>query len=376
MKEQNTPKRPATPKMNGSGSKSAAKKGSAPAKRNAPAKNSTSAPARKARTTPTPPSKKQGGLSGATILLMVITLLLAAILCCFALPHLFKSSNTTSGAPLPSSPSEEPSASLPEKSSPTSPDVKNSEKEPLSSKIPSMDPSPVINPSEASPSPSPDILPSKSPSKEPEPVLEPYLKAVTETERKREIVKKEGDYACSLNYYLPQVVLPGNEAAETAVNQGIQKGLDSLLATLKENYKKNYSGMFGDIEKEITVHFHKSEHTLSVVFYYTEIAGGGEFVEKCKSLNFDRQNGETLTVFHRLTDREAVINYVTANIDGGEHPDLDILHRQPGQGGSALCHGWYIEGQTLTLLYNGKTVDVLNPALLRVSITGGLFFNP
>jgi hypothetical protein len=59
-----------------------------------------------------------------------------------------------------------------------------------------------------------------------------------------------------------------------------------------------------------------------------------------------------------------------------EEGDLDILHRQPGQGGNALCHGWYIEGQTLSLLYNGKTVDVLNPALLRVSVTGGLYFNP
>lgn len=375
MKEQNTPKRPTTPKAKGSGSQRTAKNGNAPAKRSAPAKNGTSAPAKKARTTPTPPPKKQGGLSGATILLMVITLLLAAILFCFALPHLFKNGNTTDAVPLPSSPSED-SASLPEQASPTSPDVKDSEKEPLSSKIPSADTSFVVEPSNASPSP--DILPSNSPSKEPEPVLEPYLKAVTEAERKRETVKKEGDYACTLNYYLPQVVLPENQAAEAAVNQGIQKGLDALLSTLRENYNRNYSGIFGDIEKEITVHFHKSEHTLSVVFYYTEIAGGGEFVEKCKSLNFDRQKGESLTVFHRLTDRQGVINYVTANVDVGEHPEAlkNILEREPGQGGSALCHGWYIEERTLTLLYNGKTVDVLNPALLRVSITGGQFFNP
>ena len=365
MKETNTPKKPAVKKNTASSRSTTPRRTASGTSR--PKSGTTAKP--RARRTPPPPEKK--GLSGATILLLLITLLLAAILLCFAIPHLMGADKTTDQQPS-ASPSDGTLSSLPASPSSKPP---SSDAAPLSS--PSADPLPSPSPSPDLPTvPSPSEDPTVDPSREPEPLPEPYLQAVRQEEYRSETVKEELGNACTLKYYLPAVVVPESTAVEQAVNEGIKNGVEGLVNSIKNNYRKNYSGFLGPIDAEITVRFSQSETTLSLVLYYTVIAGGGEFVEECKSLNFDRQNGESLTVFHRITDKEGIVNYVTANIDGGESPDLDILHRQPGQGGNALCHGWYIDGQTLTLLYNGKTVDVLNPALLRVSVTGGQFFNP
>lgn len=172
-----------------------------------------------------------------------------------------------------------------------------------------------------------------------------------------------------MRYYHPTLIIPGKEALENKINEEIEKGLNSLLKTVKNNYQKNFVPlMMGDIEETITVSFYQSENTLSMLFYYTTLAGNGDFVSECKSLNFDKTTGDLLTVFDVIKDRDAVIHYITANIEGGEEPDLDILHRQPGTGGVALCHAWYIDQNTLTVLYNGETVNSFRPTIIEVHI--------
>ena len=191
---------------------------------------------------------------------------------------------------------------------------------------------------------------------------------MTDADRKIAVVEKEG-VCCTIHYYLPTIVIPGDETAEQKVNAEVEKTLNSLLKTLKNNYQNNFEPMMmGALDEYISVSFYQSDNTLSLLFYYTVLAGNGDFVSECKSVNFDRGTAETVTVFDRIKDRTAVINYITANIEAGDEPDLDILHRQPGTGGAALCHAWYIDHNTLTVIYNGETVNTFKVTVTEVHV--------
>jgi hypothetical protein len=197
---------------------------------------------------------------------------------------------------------------------------------------------------------------------------DPYLKAGEEADKKSETVSK-GTGSYTVRYYQPAVVLPGNAALESKINEEIGKSLSALLKSIKANYEKNYDPfIMPPMDEEITVSFYQSESTLSLLFHYNILAGNGDHVAEVKSVNLDKNTGAPLTVFDLLKDRGATVNYIIANIDAGEEPDLDIVKREPGNGGVALCHAWYIDQNTLTVLYNGKTVNSANLNLTAVHV--------
>ena len=342
----------------------------APAKK-APAKK---APAKKAPAKRRSNNQKQGGLSLGTILLLLLTLAaLAGFL--FLLIKGFPPKNTTE------EPASSPtlSQSSPEKELPSSPAKSPSKAEESSSLIPSEPantPSPLPSSPEPTPTPgpTPTPTPTPSPTPSPDPLPDPYLQAITPQERKTLQTQKEGGI-CTLNYYLPRVIIPASAQMQEQINTHIEKELNSLLKTIQSNYSKNYEPMMmGSLDFEVGVRFYQSDSTISLLLSYTILAGNGDFVDEVLSLNFDKSNGNTLTVFDRLTDRNAAISYVKANIDAGDAPDFDILLRDPSMGGASFCHAWYIDGDALYVLYSGKTVDYYTPTVIEVQILNNALF--
>ena len=180
---------------------------------------------------------------------------------------------------------------------------------------------------------------------------------------------------CTLSYYLPRVIVPADEKVQERINTHIEKEFNSLLKTIQSNYSKNYEPMMmGSLDFEVDVRFYQSNSTISLLLSYTILAGNGDFVDEVLSLNFDKSNGNTLTVFDKLTDHSAAISYVKANIDAGDAPDFDILLRDPSMGGAAFCHAWYINADALYVLYSGKTVDYYRSTVIEVQILNTALF--
>ena len=189
-----------------------------------------------------------------------------------------------------------------------------------------------------------------------------YMQVPGEEDMRRYVVDVDG-VALSIGYFLPKIVVGGSEAAEKAVNATVHKAVQRTVDRLSENLHNNFDPVVMTPEdREIGIFFHKSAHTFSVILRYELIAGSGEAVAEAYSVNFDAA-GAQISVDDILIDRAAAADYVKLNADAGDEPDFSML-----EGGRPFCSAWYIDGEELTLLYNGKTLDLLYPFVLFVTM--------
>lgn len=181
-------------------------------------------------------------------------------------------------------------------------------------------------------------------------------------------VEKEGK-TCTVSYFIPQLTVPDNRSLQDVINADLAAGTAKTVERLRGYLSNNFDPfMMEPINESIEIHFYKSRNTLSVVLIYPVIAGNGDTVSMVTSMNYDAQSGARLSVGDLILNKTAIVNWVKRNLECGEDPDFGILET------SALCDGWYIEGSTLSLLFNGRRIDTLNPGILRSDVSGdGLF---
>ncbi len=310
--------------------------------------------------------KSGGGLSFGTVLLILLTaavVILCVALICGALapgkkpspslPDSTKTSGESGDSVVSFAGPSDSRSSLPSAGS-------FSSHSPFPESSPAESPSPFSTPGKISPSSSKDA-----------PVDRVYLKVPGESDMKTLRVTKDGT-VCTVLYYVPVVCVPFDMAVEQRINSVLENETDKIIKSVKRNFERNIGESTDSFSRTLELEFYKGESCLSVVMRYPVIAGlNGEIYTKVTSFNFNAFTGEDMKVLDVLADRSLAADYVKLNIEGGNDPDFSILRE-----GEDFCDGWYVHGEKLTVLYNGKSIDALYPGILSVELPEALFRKP
>ena len=289
--------------------------------------------------------KPSGGLSAGTVFLVLLTLIVLGV-CAFAAVKFFTSGSSSTDLPhseeSPTVPdSGEFSIETPSPSSENSPfgSFSNKETDPTVSSLPVPTPSATASPS---PSLQPSVSPTPDTSSETSPVPAEHHLVVDVPDAEDYVTKSIGQV--TLRYWLPSAELDG-----TPVPLVTERAKD-LFALIFDLVSDNYSAAESKAEFNLNTEvYFDGQDLVSLVLRFPTIAGAsGGTVYNVQSLNF------------RLTDGKAVSLTETANRNRlifeiyNECLNRKIENLNPAlfEDDGNLCDGWFLEENTLTLLFD------------------------
>ena len=310
-------------------------------------------------------NKKKGEreLSAGTIVLLCVALVAAAVAVFFVIKAMSPKEPTPTLPPTPQTTvSSVGTTSVPETETPAETGETTAETTETAVEAPT--------PTETAETPTATVETTETPTVEPPPTDTEgtYLEVPAEEDKRKDEVEVDGAVV-KIGYFLPKIHAE-NEDVEAKINGVVRKAVQRAVDRLTDNINNNFDPIVMEPEdKEIGISFFKSEHTVSVILRYELISGSGETVYEAYGVNFDAA-GNAIGIDGVLTDRPAAADYVKINADAGDEPDFSIL-----EDGNAFCSAWYIDGEKLTLLYNGRTLDRLYPFVITVEFPAPTMYN-